>query len=848
MSLRDIFSREAEPLYLIDGSSFLYRAFYAFPDLARSDGFPTNALYIMLRILLRLQNRENPSLAVFLLDGREPTFRNQIYSEYKANRLLMPEALSQQIPPILEGVQYLGIVPYTAEEAETDDYIASLAERFKAERPVVIVGSDKDLLQCLDEEVVLWDPGTREEKITTLQDFRSEYGLEPGLWPDLQALTGDKSDNIPGVPGIGPKTAVKLLHRFGSLQGILENLQELEPKLREKIRTNLENLELSRSLTGLKTDLFLRHSADDIRGSYADTLALRNLFREYELKSLLSELNIPAEDTSSVEPREAEHNERPRASLPQSLQGKALGLSFPDGDRGCLLGEEESEYSLQGDASSIVNQLKPAEKIYLPCYKTLLESDPAWFQLPPQQIFDISLASYLLDPDEKSSNWNRILDTFLPHLDVHRDNQGLAALKLGRLLEERLQQAELLQLKDNLEKPLSPVLVRMQERGIKIDPEAFSSFFQEVDQELQGLAESIYSLAGQEFNLRSSQQVARILFQELGLKPGRKTPSGTPSTASEVLEGMQSQHPIIAEILRYRSLEKLRSTYLEPLPRLADENHRIHSHFNQMSTATGRLSSSNPNLQNIPIKGEFGPRMRSCFVPEAGNLLVAADYSQIELRLLAHFSLEPNLLDAFTRMEDIHARTAGLILDKPVAEVTSDERRQAKTINFGLIYGMGPQKLARETGIKVQEAKEFIGIYFSKLQQVSLLFEKIVGGAQQQGYVTTLFGRRRLLPDINSRNENQAQQARRLAINTVIQGSAADVIKTAMLRVEEDEELRQTGAKLILQVHDELLAEVPGGNAEKAGKRMAEIMSSVVDLQVPLTAEWGLGENWAQAH
>ncbi|MEF8824076.1 MAG: DNA polymerase [Desulfohalobiaceae bacterium] len=847
MTLREKLDWSSEPVYLIDGSSFIYRAFYAFPELSRSDGFPTNALFILLRILLRLRNRENPAYCAFVIDGKEPTFRNAIYPEYKAHRLLMPESLSQQIPPIMEGMRRLGLPCYTASEGETDDYIASLAARVRPDHPVVIVGSDKDLLQCLDRDVVLWDPGTREEKITTLEDFRRENGIEPGQWPDYLALTGDKSDNIPGVPGIGPKTAKKLLQRFGGISELLERMDEVEDKLRKKLENNREALELSRRLTGLRSDFLADHSADTLRSDPPDTQGLTELFQQYELKSLMGEIQSDEPDTGA-EAAKTHMQARSSASEPADFSGATLGLAEAPEEGGFLIGTEEDEFLTEKTPAELAPALARAKRVYLPSYKALLESDVSWSALDTDRILDICLATHLLDPDQRNTSWQRLLETHLSGLGLHRDNQGLSALRLGTDFEERLDQAGLLLVLRTLEQPLASILVAMQERGVKIDMEAFRAFLEDVQNELEELTKSVYSLAGERFNLRSSQQVARILFTELGLSPVRKTPSGTPSTSSEVLEGLRNQHAIVPKILRYRSLEKLRSTYLDPLPRLVDDEYRLHSRFNQMNTATGRLSSSEPNLQNIPIRGEFGPRMRSCFVPEAGNTLVAADYSQIELRVLAHFSGDSTLIEAFTGGEDIHAKTAGLILEKGTGEISSDERRQAKTINFGLIYGMGPQKLARETGITVKEAKEFIRIYFSKLEGVSSLFESIQKGAREAGYVTTLFGRRRLLPDINSRNENLAQQSRRLAINTVIQGSAADIIKKAMLLVADDEALARLDARLILQVHDELLAEVPSEGAQQAGERLAGIMSGVADLEVPLTVEWGLGENWAKAH
>ncbi|MCA1742836.1 MAG: DNA polymerase I, partial [Desulfovibrionales bacterium] len=453
-----------------------------------------------------------------------------------------------------------------------------------------------------------------------------------------------------------------------------------------------------------------------------------------------------------------------------------------------------------------------------------------------------------LNTEAREYDFEHIYRVYSPEIDVPSDNKALAALKIGQLLEKRLETSGLDSLMYQLEMPLIPILIKMENAGIGIDLKAFSAFLNKVKDKLDELTKEIYSHAGKKFNIRSTQQTSIVLFEELGLKPRRKTPGGAHSTSNVVLEAMKGDHPIIELILQYRTFEKLRSTYLEPLPAKVDKNGRLHTTFNQLATATGRLSSSNPNLQNIPIRGEFGPRMRSCFIAGPGKMLVGADYSQIELRILAHMSQDPNLLDSFSKNEDIHSRTAGLLFEKDISQVSTDERRKAKTINFGLLYGMGPQKLGRELSISLEEAKKFIKIYFSKLDKVRQFYEDIEESASSKGYVTTIAGRRRLLPDINSRNANLVQQARRMAINTVVQGSAADVIKKAMLAVDKDEELIKMGAELILQVHDELLLEVDKDVVSEAGQRLAEIMSQVEDFDVALTVDWGTGINWGQAH
>jgi len=843
--LREKILPNSEPVFLIDGSSFLYRAFYAFPDLKRSDGMPTNAIYIVVRMLLKILREEKPRYMGFFVDGKGPTFRHELYSPYKAKRMKMPEGLSVQIEPLLEAVRLLGVPGYVADGLEADDLIAGYAERFKKKHPVVIVASDKDLKQLLDEQVYIWDPGSRTGEPVNSLDFTREMGIAPGQWPDFQALVGDSSDNIPGVPGVGPKTALGWLKKYPHLEALIENLDRLKPREQEKLKAHMDEIFLFRRLTRLRQDCAGDARLIDLQIREQDMEKLVRFLRQYEFRSLLREL--PGDALNNH--REQARKDRAAAVAPDREEipgcaGQDAGL-FQDRS-GFLVALGEKEW-LAGDKKAVQLKLKGCRKFVF-SLKDLYRSDQTWMEEPVSAFLDISLGAYLLNPEERDYGFERIFRTYAPEAGVQRENRALAALKIGRLVEQKLASAGLDRLMQDLEMPLIPVLCRMESAGVNIDLRAFSDFLDQVTKRLEDLTREIYSLAGSRFNIRSTQQAARVLFHELGLKARRKTPTGAYSTSNAVLEAMRRDHPIVERILEYRTLEKLRSTYLEPLPRKVDSSGRLHTTFNQLATATGRLSSSNPNLQNIPIRGEFGPRMRACFIASRGRLLVGADYSQIELRILAHMSKDPNLIQAFAVNEDIHRRTAGLLFDKDIQEITTDERRKAKTINFGLLYGMGPQKLSRELGISMDEAREFIRVYFSKLGKVRKLYQSIEETAQKQGYVTTLAGRRRLLPDISSRNDNLSQQARRTAVNTVIQGSAADVIKKAMLAVDGDEQLRRMGAVLVLQVHDELLMEAEASRAREAGERLARIMSRVEELEVPLLVQWGVGRNWAEAH
>jgi len=885
MPLRD--APASDTLYLIDGSSYLFRGYYAYGDLARSDGFPTNALFIVMRILLKFLRDKKPAHALFLLDGKGKNFRHELYPPYKANRVAMPEPLAAQIEPLLRGVELLGLPLLVGDGFEADDYIASLAARFKASLPVVILASDKDLRQCLDTGVSLWDPGGKTEKVVTVADFQAEYGIAPASWPDLQALTGDASDNIPGVPGVGPKTALAILRGHPTLEEVRDRLDDVPPAAKKKLDGRLDEAFLFRELTRLRTDLLPEADLDAYAVRPADRVQVVRFLEEFEFKSLAREVDAAlarlqdAPEGAAMErpgkggnagprqlsllgvPTSAPEPEHAAVAFPEisprdlpDPAGRDVGLVPVPG--GFAVGYPDAEYRVRAkpgspEAAALAGRLVMAGRVAVPSLKELAEAHPVFETVPLRIWFDLGLGAYLLQPEARNYTWERLRDSLFadPGFDAAAlapGEDGRLAAALAAALAPRLSAAGLAPLVENLEKPLSLVLLRMQRAGIGIDQQAFAAFLDEVSAGLSRLTAEIHALAGRVFNLRSSQQLAEVLFGDLKLKRQGKTPGGAVSTSSEVLDRLAGSHPLVDKILEYRKLEKLRSTYLEPLPRMVSPDGRLRTTFNQTATATGRLSSSNPNLQNIPIRGDMGRRMRACFRAGPGNLLVASDYSQIELRVLAHLSKDPALVAAFEENQDIHARTAALLFDKEPADVTPDERRGAKTINFGLLYGMGPQKLSRELHISLDRAKEFIARYFEKLGALAGFYESIVDEARSKGFVVTMAGRRRLLPDIESKNPQLQSQARRQAINTVVQGSAADIIKMAMLAADGDRELASLKARLILQVHDELVMEAPAGVAERAGERLAGLMSGVVRLAVPLTVETGVGETWALAH
>lgn len=945
MSLRSRLGFHAEPLYLMDGSAFIFRSFYAYRTMSRSDGFPTNVLYMVARLILKLIREEKARQFVFVMDGKGRTFRHERFPAYKAQRTATPEPLVQQLAPLRQLLELIGLPIIVSEGCEADDCIASLSHHYRDSRPVVIIGADKDLKQCLHPNVVLWDPASKDEKIMTLDDFKAETGMEPSSWPDYQALVGDSSDNIPGVPKIGPKTADELMREFPTLEELFDRLPAVPPKIRAKLDGQRENAFLYRELTRLQVDACTDVSDAALNLKPASLKPLLEFMAEFELRSLAREVESMSRAGALIgeRPQEADDKREEKksptsapkrtseravqpsaegllagsASGPQPIgpppavesagtsgckgqaQGSLFGtpaggkteqepfvcavarsveelpafekdadgrtlvavLDLPDlPEPGLLLASGDWERIYNGPAKDLVAKLTPAlpwEHVF--CVtgdsKALCKAYPDFWQIPARDFFDLSLAAYLLSPEDRGYSWAQVTTRFAeqsgsPH--SASGHPGLLALDLGGFMEGLLSGAGLRDIFRSLELPLVPVLARMEERGVRVDKNAFADFLTEVQTELDRLTSHIYGLAGREFNIRSSQQLADVLFSVLELPTTGKTKGGATSTSQENLEKLSGKHPIIEAILDYRKLEKLRSTYLEPLPRLADSDSRIHTTFNQTATATGRLSSSNPNLQNIPVRGAFGGRMRACFTAPPGKLLVGADYSQIELRVLAHLSGDPTLLDAFRNNEDIHSRTAGLLFDVPLDQVTGDMRRSAKTINFGLIYGMGAQKLGQDLHIGMKEAKAFIDRYFERLSKLKEFYDAIENEARENGFVSTMSGRRRFTPDILSQNNQLRSQARRQAINARIQGSAADIIKIAMLEVENDPELHDRQARLLLQIHDELLLEAPEAEAEAVGKRLALLMSSVKpggeELSVPLLAEWGVGKNWSETH
>lgn len=913
MSLSKRLNFTEQPLYLMDGSAFVYRGFYANSTMQRSDGFPTNALFVVTRLLLRLLREEKPQYFLFLLDGRGKHFRHEKFPLYKANRDATPEALVQQFEPIERVVRHLGLNLEISQECEADDCIASLAARFSKERPVVIVGADKDLRQCLGPNIYMWDPSGKEEKLLTAELFTEQTGLQPSQWPDVQALIGDTSDNIPGVPGIGPKTAEKIFAQLSSLEDIRDNMRQLPLKLQQKLLPHVDAMFLYRELTTLDTTFCTDLALDDLLVRPVDMHCMAPFLAEFELHALRREMESMLRD-GTLPPRDMSKKQQAgplRTALASSTSSASTGKS-PNADTkqwnlfdtsapstppasGDMMEEgpgnapelvarvdalppcedlplaliplpqrDETKLSrllvavgthalhYEGPLADLAVYAGAAAQIITPDLKALLHAEAAFGALDLAQWFDLGIAAYVLDPEERDYGWPRLAAQWGDKLRLPAHQPGALALAMAAALAGQLAEQQLDTLYFALEMPLVPVLAAMEQQGIAVDSAALTAFLQEVQSQLDNLTTEVYAQAGGPFNIRSAQQLGEVLYTKLNLPTAGKTRGGQLSTSHDSLEKLAEQHPVVEKIQEFRKLEKLRSTYLEPLPKCVDAAGRLHSTFNQCATATGRLSSSNPNLQNIPVRGPLGTRMRECFIAREGHVLVAADYSQVELRVLAHMSQEPTLLDAFAKGEDIHTRTAALIFNCPQNSVSPEQRRNAKTINFGLVYGMGAQKLAQELKISTAQAKDFISHYFEHMAQLKAFYDHVEASARECGFVTTLAGRRRLLPDMLSQKPQAAALARRQAINTVIQGSAADIIKIAMLAVQHDAPLQALQASLILQVHDELLLEVPADHGNAAGQRVSELMTAVrpagTALSVPLVVDWGVGTNWGLAH
>jgi len=883
-------------LFLIDGSSYIYRAYHAIRSLSTRSGFPTNAIFGFANMLLKVLRDNNPTYAAIVLDAPGPTFRHEIYPDYKANRPPMPEDLALQIPRIDDLIEAFRLPSIRIQGVEADDIIATLANRYAREvDKVVIISSDKDLMQLINDKVLMLD--TMKDRWIDEEAVMEKFGVRPSQVVQVQALMGDPSDNIPGMAGVGPKTAGKLIAKYGHIEGLLEHSREVGGKVGEKIPHQMEELRTSLSLVTLRDDVPVDQTLEDLAVSGFDTQAVRTLFEELEFVKLINEL-APRKALSrggyrtviteeELEALAAHLKEVSRFAFDTEtdsrdpMRASLVGISFSwsDGEAAYIpLGHRYLGAPLQLAQGLVREKLGPiladpaTEKIGQNIKYDLKVLVRAGWEVGGIS-FDTMIASWLESPDRRSHSLDEIASELFGHTMISykeltkrgRDQISMTEVpvdeasvyscedadvtfRAARPLASGLKDKELVDLFHEVEMPLVAVLNDMEMAGILLDKEMLKDISRDLTERLRHLEAGIHKEAGHTFNINSPRQLGQVLFTELGLPALKKTKTGY-STNDDVLLELSEKHHLPAMVRDYRSMAKLKSTYVDALPELIHpETGRIHTSFNQTATSTGRLSSSDPNLQNIPIRTGEGRRIREAFICPEGAMLVSADYSQIELRILAHLSGDRNLVEAFRSGEDIHKRTAREVLDAHEHPVEPELRRRAKVINFGIIYGMSAYGLSRELGISPGEAADIIDGYFDVYSGVREFTGKTLELAKERGYVQTLLNRRRYLPELASKNPNTRQYGERMAINTPIQGTAADLIKIAMLRIHEGLPLEVPGARMLLQVHDELLLEVPEKLAQKAAAYVSGVMESVMVLDVPLVVDVGWGKNWAEAH
>jgi len=886
-------------LFLIDGSGYIYRAFHAIRGLKNSRGLPTNAVFGFTRMLMKLLEEKNSDRMVMFFDHKGPTFRHERYKDYKANRPPMPEELAAQIPYIHDVARAFRIPVFDLQGYEADDLIGTTAKKAEKEGyDVVIVSADKDLKQLISDHAIIWDP--MKDILVNLQDIQAT-GIVPSQLIDVMGLSGDASDNIPGVPGIGPKTALSLIKTFGSMTNLYAQVDTItQKKQREKLIQHKEQALLSKELVTLDTQAPIQFRVSDLVIGEPDRSALADLFKELEFSQL--QRQFPKKTDLSKKQYHAVLDLTSLADLAARLEAAPLiavdtettstnpmlanlvGLSFS-------LQQDEAFYipcahrylgaPKQIDLATALEMLKPIlENPKIQKVGQNIKYD--WIVLERHGIrlngivFDTMLASYLINPSKRAHNLDQIALDFLDHKTItYEDITGKKGKKAAsfdsvtiekaapyacedaditlmayHVLSDKIHQMGLAKLLREVEMPLVSVLKSMEMKGVCVDKDRLHALSKGFEKQLKSIEQAIHDIAGEPFNINSTQQLGHILFEKLKLPVQKKTRKKTGySTDVEVLTKLATQHELPKLVLRHRTLSKLKSTYADALIELVHpETGRIHTSFNQTVAATGRLSSSDPNLQNIPIRTDEGKEIRKAFVPRDGWQMISADYSQIELRILAHYSKDAILIKAFEEEEDIHTRTASEVFQVFPSFITEDLRRQAKIINFGIIYGMSPFGLSKALNISQKMAKTYIDNYFERYKGVRAFTEQIIEAARKEGRTTTLLGRIRRLPEINSKNAMERRFAERTAINTPIQGTAADLIKVAMIQVDQALQAQNLKAAMLLSVHDEIIFEVPPEEIDVASGLIKHRMEAVWDLSVPLKVNIEKGRDWAAAH
>ena len=893
-------------LVLIDGSSYLYRAFHALPPLTNAQGEPTGALHGVLTMIQKLIREEQPLHIAVVFDAPGKTFRDELFAEYKAHRPPMPDELRSQVQPILDAVEAMGLPLLRVEGVEADDVIGTLCKQAAdAGLSVLVSTGDKDLAQLVNDKVTLIN--TMNNSRMDRDGVKAKFDVFPEQIIDYLALVGDTSDNIPGVPKVGAKTAAKWLNLYDTADGIVASVDEIKGKVGDSLRENVEQLRLSQELATIREDLELDTGIADLSPVAADTKRLRDLYGHFELRSLLGQLD--------------EESEQPAAPAEEPEESNYETVLTWDAFNQWLEKIEQAKLTAFDTETTSINYMKAEivgfslsvaanEAAYIPLAHDypgapdqlprdeVLQKLRGWLQDDSKKKvghhlkydahilarYDISLAgmqfdsmleSYVLNSVATRHDMDSVARHYLGRETIHYEDvagKGVKQLTFNQIdletaapyaaedadvtlqLHQTLWQqlSELATLKsvyEDIEQPLVPILLEMEETGVLVDRKMLNTQSGELAKKMIELEAKAHELAGGPFNLGSPKQLQQILFEQLGLPIIRKTPKGQPSTAEDVLAELAGDYELPAVIIDYRSVSKLKSTYTDKLPlQIAESTGRIHTSYHQAVAATGRLSSTDPNLQNIPIRTPEGRRIRQAFVAPEGQVLLAADYSQIELRIMAHLSQDPGLMKAFADEQDVHRATAAEVFSMTLDEVTDDQRRSAKAINFGLMYGMSAFGLAKQLGIGRGEAQEYVNLYFDRYPGVKAYMDDIREKASANGFVETVFGRRLYLPEINARNANRRQYAERTAINAPMQGTAADIIKKAMIAVHQWLHDERPGARMIMQVHDELVFEVDTDKVEPVRERVIELMNGAATLSVPLRVDAGVGANWDEAH
>jgi len=892
-------------LVLIDGSSYLYRAYHALPALSNSQGEPTGALHGVLTMIQKLVREEQPAHIAVVFDAPGKTFRDELFADYKATRPPMPDDLRAQVQPILDAVEALGLPLLRVAGVEADDVIGTLCEQAADKGLKVLVSTgDKDLAQLVNDHVTLVN--TMNDSRLDRDGVKTKFDVYPEQIVDYLALVGDSSDNIPGVPKVGAKTAAKWLNLYDSADGIVEHGDEIKGAVGQSLRDNIEKLRLSQALATIRKDVDLDVSVNDLEAADADTEALRKLYSHFELRSLLRLLDEAADEPTPPAAHQQGSYEtvltwdafdrwlkKITGAKLTAFDTETTGLDYMEAEIvGLSLAVESGEacyIPVAHDYPGAPDQL-PRTEVLKKLNRFLVDNTKKKvghhlkydahilrrydIVLAGMQ-FDSMLESYVLNSVATRHDMDSVAKHYLGKETIHyEDVAGRGAkqltfnqidletaapyaaedaditLQLHTALWTQLgEQSALKKVYEEIEQPLVPALLEMEEIGVLVDRKMLTRQSSELAKTMAKLETKAHELAGGPFNLGSPKQLQQILFEQLELPVIRKTPKGQPSTAEDVLVELANDYELPAVIIEYRSVSKLKSTYTDKLPlQINERTGRIHTSYHQAVAATGRLSSTDPNLQNIPIRTAEGRRIRQAFIAPQGQVLLAADYSQIELRIMAHLSADEGLLKAFAKELDVHRATAAEVFELTLEDVTADQRRSAKAINFGLMYGMSAFGLAKQLGISRGEAQAYVDLYFDRYPGVKAYMDNIRETASEQGYVETVFGRRLYLPEINARNAQRRQYAERSAINAPMQGTAADIIKKAMITVHDWLNTDKPGARMIMQVHDELVFEVDENKIDAVRARVIELMSGAADLSVPLKVDAGVGLNWDEAH